>query len=405
MIDHAPHHDIAVAIICRLNIFDIGRLARTSKYMTELCRREMLRRIGPRNFEIVTGLNPITFMATNASIDDSIDASNNASISHNVTHDDLKYFYREVVDAGAYWPLVIALRRRYLLINEDTYTVYKDECIDRTVDDILIHWVHVGLTGCARLLRWIKEHEYDCGCLGSCEYRQRKVDQKKIRNGEDIDVTKLSQEQLFWYLQTYMRLFHNDRAAIDLLDHHHFNLFVEAHIKFADSHDIIRLHTRRSNVKWLRYDPYFAQNTINRLVRPAGLSDIHPLFATSPGIDFIFARLPADFEPDMSMTTSTPLDTLRPCPTCKIDQAHRHLPHHLEKVAARENGCICECHDCDCSSCGDPGVKKCWTPTVCQKCKCCYCAQWCMCECKCGAVCSDSCVCCKCMNGCICYLA
>lgn len=91
------YRNIAAAILTRLRLFDLAAIARVNSAMAAAARTEIVGRIGPANYVLVSGIDPQTGIATG---------------KNQVTFEELKYFALSVADPTTYYPLVIALRRR-----------------------------------------------------------------------------------------------------------------------------------------------------------------------------------------------------------------------------------------------------------------------------------------------------
>lgn len=413
VINPITYRDIYVVLLGHLTIFDLGRMARVSRQLMPLCRREMVARIGPRNFEIVAGLNPHSFKPAAAEL-------------QTVQFNDLKYFADDVTDVAAYWPLVIALRRRYAIADLYIRSARPSQgCRYIILTHIINYWIHVGLIGCARLLIDSRERDMDFAVVeGSCECKvQTSIDEIKIDKFTKDTISALTQEQLFWFTCVHYIRFNVDlditRMMIDRLDIAHFNLLADMR-RHDDNNHMIKTNLRRSNIVNVRYDPYFASRTVGRLVQPVGQTDTYICGDESeyhqPGTRLpIFATLPADYEPEMPIwPAGMPLDTLSRCADCrKTEPPHEHLSYHSDNpMRQRWHECRCECHNCQRGKCGH-SIKNDHLANngqcdnivefpFCADCKCCRCRCLCVCNCTCGAICIDSCSCCRCMNGCIC---
>lgn len=364
MFDHHRYRDIIATLASVMPIFDLARFARVNKMAAQCVRREMVVRIGPRNYELVAEVDPLTAAPI-------VEVEARSMVRYN----DLKYFYLEVDDPAAHWPLVIALRSRYKDLDVRIGT--KDECEPASIDTIFTHWIHVGLAGCARLLfiRDIEDTSYGISeeCVAS------KIPARRMNK-----IAAMSQEQLL-----SVAIQKNDhqriREIVDMLDHHHFNLLVEIEYHNSNHFDIHRA-ILKSNVVWPRYDPFFADRMVAR-------------FACW-SVNRIFASLPNGFEPEMTSANEVPFDKIGQCPHCPPMPIHKHLPYHSRKPMFTR--CVCTCHDCTCGGC-IPDMVTCSGPSLCGDCKCCFCDTHCYCPCKCDTVCQYSCTCCMCIYGCVCY--
>lgn len=246
------HRHLIANIFARLSIFDLARAARVTRVCAAAARREMIARIGQRNHD--------------------------AMCSTAVTYSAIKYFYRGVTDPAAYWPLALALRRRYDRLQElrqeereadlATEVIVSMEVVvmSKKISSIISHWIHVGLAGCARLL---VQHLHSPSAMEtSCEH--------KIITRVSSETTlplyiigALSQESLFWW--TLMRLIRGGQRgvayALRLLDVHHFNLLVdytEFVTPIADDSIIVA-----AMISGSRYDSHFARRIGHRFVVPS----------------------------------------------------------------------------------------------------------------------------------------
>lgn len=384
------YRDMVATLMRALSLFDLSRVARLNRATWAAATREMLARIGPRNFELVAALDPLTLAPI-------------AEVDHRTTvsYSDMRNFAEMVTDPAAYWPLVIALRRRYIPRYE--WHRYKGGCEPLSLATIASYWIHRGLAGCARLIIGNDYDAFDEMILGSCEKVMLEQQRDKFINDPELDIATLSQEHLFWYNLTWGRQSKNICAVIFLLDEHHYNLLIEMALCDADGAGYLWKYIQAANVAWPRYDPYFVRRTIDRFVVPGGFSDVQRQYGADPATPAlsIFRALPDRFEPDMSVSGGDPpLDVYRHCPTCAPVETHLHLPHHEWRHIIIS--CECECHACVCGDCLGI-VIECRDESLCSKCRCCFCALECVCQCDCDSICSGTCSCCICRDGCKCY--
>lgn len=370
MFDHCRYRNIIAALVSVMPIFDLVRFARVNKLVYQCARREILTRIGPRNYELVAATDPLT-AAPIAEVE----------LRSIVRYNDLKFFYLEVADPAAYWPLAIALRSRYKDLGVNIGT--GDECDRADIDSIFIHWIHVGLVGCARLLFIGDTEETAYDISRRCENTPKLPDD--VLNVDSLDISALSQEQLvsavYWNPHSK-----HVRAIVNALNHHHFNLLAEIYYRENSHYKSVQSALFRSNAAHMRYDPTFVDRTVAKFTQHIA--------------EKTFATLPVGFEPEMSSVGESPLDKVRHCSACLPAPTHKHLSYHMDKSMSNE--CKCECHTCTCGGCL-LGRAYCRRLILCHDCKCCLCLLYCLCPCECDAICKYSCTCCMCIYGCICY--
>lgn len=346
MLGHTNFRDLLPTVLRFSSIFDLGRIARTNKYFSHCVSREIIARIGQNNFDLV-------------------------SAGVVVQHNDLKYFYEGVTDSAAYWPLVAALRRRYT--SADLYIRRGNNCSSVSLRTIIPYWLHIGLSGCARLI-FDQDAKIFAIESDSCEMKYH-INAITIYLAKPFNVSDLTQGQLLWFIIASLStelVFKNNHLIpdiLDTLDWHTFNILIDivTFIRKIGAHGENMI--RASDARRPRYDPNFVRRT-----------------AAMNGLKHTIDE------------SARPLDVLRHCPTCVKVELHIHFNRHRR----RENSCECECHDCFCGACNNRPVQ-CRPLMLCSDCRCCICNGPCMCPCECGSLCRDGCACCRCKDGCVCY--
>ena len=377
------HHDAIYAILAHLHIFDLNRMARTDKFIADLCRHEIRRRIGHRNYQLLTvqssveppppSFNDLKYFA-------------GVRCNHGPAEEHGEYCHprNKVADPSTYLLLTIGLRCRYVpadLWNRETILNF---CSIANLHEIMSYWIHIGLTNCARMIfdgnfdDWIwREHDRCKSSLAINSFYDPDGSPK-------IDINACNQEQLFWlakvsYQSFSMRDYHS--PALAKLDAKHFNLFIETTENATDKPII-----RKSNADLPRYDPWFVCRIVET-VRGGDDTPVNSIFQTHK-LTGAMMKAP-DYTPDILIR----------CNDCVVVKPHQHFAAKIKNPFTPLGECDCACHQCMCAGCHQQRVI-CQIP--CNNCSCCHCRFGCICECICGAACKESCDCCKCLHDCVC---